>query len=96
MSDEQNNGSKVIGHIFSYPIGNEKDSWWGRTTWHTKMQIFVLLALLGPLPSAMLCYARDQWSRSADMWLISFFLMFLMWALEYRKRLDTDNINAYK
>lgn len=86
---------KVIVLSDFCPPKEKKVNWWGALSWHSKTQIFVCIFLLGGLGSAIIFYVLKSWHIATSVWILAFFLMFLIWALEFRKRLDTDHTRNY-
>lgn len=70
-----------------------KISWWSTLTWHSKTQFFVFAILFGSFGSAIFFHKQGNWHVATAMWMLSFFLMFLIWTLEYRLRIDSEPFN---
>lgn len=72
-----------------------KINWWSTLTWHTKIQIFVFCVLITAFVTGIALHLLDVSRVGTPLWMLSSFCLFLIWVLEYWKRMDTDHIKGY-
>lgn len=68
---------------------------WGTLTWHSKIQIFILCVLISAFATGIALHLFQISRVGTPLWMLSTFCLILIWALEYRKRMDTDHIKGY-
>ncbi|HBB44469.1 MAG: hypothetical protein UW27_C0001G0028 [Parcubacteria group bacterium GW2011_GWA1_44_13] len=79
--------------VLSVEEPEEKVSWWRKLSWHSKTQVFVFAILIGSIVGALVLHWLRDWHTATAMWMLSSFCLFLIWALEYRLRMDSDPFN---
>lgn len=72
-----------------------KINWWSTLTWHTKIQIFVFCVLITAFVMGIALHLLDVSRIDTPLWMLSSFCLFLIWVLEYWKRMDTDHIKGF-
>ena len=89
----------VVNNKFPLQCEAENDAprvnWWTHLTWHSKIQIFVFCVLISAFATGITLHLLDIRRVDTPLWMLSSFCLFLIWALEYRKRMDTDHIKDH-